>query len=124
VSWLSELFLSQWQKDTTKALQTIMTVLSNQLQEIKKMTELTDKFQAELEELVANVEENGSKIQSGIIAIQALTTKQAELIQQLKDAQAENNPAAIQLALESLEAQNDALVANTGALAAAIPANT
>ena len=88
------------------------------------MSALTDKFQAELQELVEKVAANGSVVQSAVVAIQELAAKQAELIQELKDAQALNDPEAIQAALENLEAQNDALAANTEALAAAIPAGT
>jgi predicted AAA+ superfamily ATPase len=122
--WFHDLFTSQWQKDVTATLLAIKSMQLTIRQEIRKMSELTERFNAELQELVEKVAANGNAVQSAIVAIQELAAKQAELIQELKDAQAINDPIAIQAALESLEAQNDALAANTEALAAAIPANT
>jgi predicted AAA+ superfamily ATPase len=99
-------------------------MLLNLKQEIKKMSQQTDAIKVEMDELVVNVAANTDAVAAGVAAIEALTTKQTELIQELKDAQELNDPVAIQAALEGLIAQNDALVANTQKLAAAIPANT
>jgi chromosome segregation ATPase len=114
----------EWREDVTDILLVLKSMLLNLKQEIKKMSQQTDAIKVEMDELVVNVAANTDAVAAGVAAIEALTTKQTELIQELKDAQELNDPVAIQAALEGLIAQNDALVANTQKLAAAIPANT
>jgi predicted AAA+ superfamily ATPase len=114
----------EWKEDVMDILLALKSMLLNVKQEIKKMSQQTDAIKVEMAELVANVAANTDAVAAGVAAIEALTTKQTALIQELKDAQEANDPVAIQEALDGLIAQNDALVANTQKLAAAIPANT
>lgn len=101
--------------------QTQLTILRG----IRKMSELSVQMTAEMAELVANVAANTDKVDSAVTAFEGLATKQAELIQQLTDALANvASTPEIQAAVDGLVAQNDALVANTSKLAAAIPAGT
>jgi hypothetical protein len=121
---MSDFLNSLFRRTVLGQLSTIYKMQVTILREIKKMSELSVQMTAEMAELVANVAANTDTVASAVTAIEGLATKQAELIQELKDAQEANDPTAIQAALDALTAQNDALVANTSKLAAAIPANT
>ncbi len=76
----------------------------------------------QVQELIQNVTAEGDAVRAATLAIQGLTSQQAVLTQQLQDAILNGDPAAIQAVADAISAQNDEIIAQTGALAAAIPA--
>lgn len=83
-----------------------------------------DDLKANVEALIADVAAQGTVIGSAVAALNGLTAQQAVLSQQLADAIAAGDPAAIQAAADAIAAQNQLVVDQTAALAAAIPAGT
>jgi peptidoglycan hydrolase CwlO-like protein len=79
-------------------------------------------LQAGIAALIADVTAEGDTVQAAVTAIKGLTDQQAVLSQELADAIAANDPAAIQAAADSIKAANDLIVSQTASLAAAIPA--
>ena len=106
---------SAWEKKTS-------TQLTDLLMEVKNLMGLIDDLKAKITTLITDVTAEGDAVKAAVIAINGLTATQAELIQQLKDAQALGDPVAIQEAIDALDAQNKAVEAQTAELAAAIPA--
>jgi predicted nucleic acid-binding Zn-ribbon protein len=88
------------------------------------MSKEIDLLKSNIATLVADVAAEKTVIDSAVAAISGLTSQQAVLSQQLADAIAANDPAAIQAAADAIAAQNQAVVDATAALAAAIPAST
>ena len=85
------------------------------------MSEQLTNLQAQIAALVSDVQAEGDAVTAATLAIKGLTDQQAVLTQQLQDAIAANDPAAIQAAADAISEQNNAIVAQTAALAAAIP---
>ena len=92
------------------------------IKEISKMSQALDALNTQISTLISNVTAEGDAIKAAAMAIKGLTDQQAVLTQQLQDAIAANDSVGIQAAVDSLKAQNDAIVAQTAELAAAIPA--
>ena len=90
--------------------------------EVKTMAQGIDALNEQVKILIADVTAEGDVVKAAAAAIKGLTDQQAILAQELKDAIAANDPAAIQAAADAISAQNDAIVAQTSALSAAIPA--
>jgi hypothetical protein len=80
-----------------------------------------EELKANMETLIAKVTAEGDVVAAAVIAIKGLTDQQALLSQQLADAIAAGDPAAIQAAADAIKTQNDLIVGQTAALAAAIP---
>ena len=80
-----------------------------------------DELKANVATLIADVTAEGNIVAAAVIAINGLTAQQAVLSQQLADAIAAGDPVAIQEAADAIKAQNDLIVSQTAALAAAIP---
>ena len=74
--------------------------------------------------LVGTVTNQTTVIDSAVAAFKGLTDQIALLSQQLADAIAAGNPAAIQEAADALAGLNQEVINQTAALAAAIPAGT
>ena len=91
-------------------------------QKVLKMSEQLTNLQTQIATLIADVRAEGDTVTAATAAIKGLTDQQALLTQQLQDAIAANDTAAIQAAADAISEQNDAIVAQTSALAAAIPA--
>jgi hypothetical protein len=89
---------------------------------ITKMSTQLDDLKATVSALIADVAAEGNTVQAAVIAIQGLTGQITILQQELADAIAAGDPAAIQAAADAIKAQNDLIVSQTAALAAAIPA--
>lgn len=81
-----------------------------------------DDLKANVATLIATVTAEGDVVQAAVLAINGLTGQIATLSQQLADAIALGDPVAIQAAADAIKAQNDLIVSQTAALAAAIPA--
>lgn len=92
------------------------------LKEVKNMSSQLDALNAQISILIVDVQAEGEAVTAATLAIKGLTDSQAELTLQLQDAIAANNPEEIQAAADAIAAQNEAIVAHTAALAAAIPA--
>ena len=80
-----------------------------------------EELKANMESLIASVTAEGDVVAAAVIAIKGLTDQQALLSQQLADAIAAGDPVAIQAAADAIKVQNDLIVGQTAALAAAIP---
>ena len=96
-----------------------LTFLTN---EVFKMTQALDALNEQISTLIANVTAEGDAVKAAAMAIKGLTDQQAILTQQLQDAIAANDSVGVQAAVDALKAQNDAIVAQTAELAAAVPA--
>jgi hypothetical protein len=90
--------------------------------EVKKMLQQIDALKLQVATLIADVKAEGDAVTAATLAIKSLTDTQAELTQKLQDAISANDPAAIQEAVDAIASQNEAIVSQTAALAAAIPA--
>jgi predicted transcriptional regulator len=88
----------------------------------QKIMASLDDLKNSITTLIADVASEGDTIQAAVLAIKGLTDQQAVLTQELADAIAANDPEAIKLAAEAISQQNDLIVSQTQALAAAIPA--
>ena len=86
------------------------------------MTQGIDAINAGIKTLITNVTAEGDAVKAAALAIKGLTDQQAVLTKELQDAIASNDPVAIQAAADAISAQNDAIVAQTAELSAAIPA--
>lgn len=100
----------------------LIGVSENTHAKVKKMAQELDALNAQVSTLIAAVAAEGDAVKAATLAIAGLTDQQALLTQQLQDAIAANDPVAIQAAADAIAAQNEAIVAQTTALAAAIPA--
>lgn len=96
--------------------------IKNLLQEITKMSLQMDTLNAQLTTLVSNVAAEGNAVIAATAAIKGLTDQQASLNQQLLDAIAAQDLPGIQAAADAMTGLNTSIVAQTDALAAAIPA--
>ena len=83
-----------------------------------------DELRANVDGLIADVTAQKTVIDSAVAAISGLTGAIAVLQQQLADAIASGDPVAIKAASDAIAAQNQLIIEQTAALAAAIPANT
>jgi len=92
--------------------------------EVNKMSIQLDALKQQMAKLVDEGARNTSVDQSAVLAIQGLADQQAILSQQLADAIAANDPAAIQEAADGIAAQVATMSASADALAAAIPVST
>lgn len=81
-----------------------------------------DDLKANVATLISDVAAEGTVIASAVAAIKGLTDQMAVLSQELADAIAANDPVAIQAAADAIAGQNQAIIDQTAALAAAIPA--
>lgn len=97
-------------------------LILDSITEITKMTIEIEALQAKVTELIANVTAEGNAVAAATLAIQGMTDQMAVLTQALNDAIAAQDPVAIQAAADAIGAQNEAIIAQTAALAAAIPA--
>ena len=111
-------------REINDKLDIILAYIKNIQKKENTMSTLIDDLTAKTAALVADVKANGDVVQSAVLAIKGLTDQQAILSKQLADAIASNDPTAIQAAADAIAAQNDLIVSQTQALAAAIPANT
>lgn len=100
----------------------LIDVAEKTFTKVKKMAQEIDALNAQVSTLIAAVAAEGDAVKAATLAIAGLTDQQALLTQQLQDAIAANDPVAIQAAADAIAAQNEAIVAQTAALAAAIPA--
>jgi outer membrane murein-binding lipoprotein Lpp len=91
--------------------------------EVSKMSLQIDALKNQVTNLVADVKAEGDAVKAAALAIKGLTDQQAVLTQQLQDAIAANDPAEIQAAADAIRTQNEAIIAQTADLAAAIPAS-
>jgi hypothetical protein len=89
--------------------------------EVLKMSQELSNLQDQVAALIADVKAEGDVVASAVVAIKGLTDAQALLTQQLQDAINANDPVAVQAAADAISAQNQAIVDQTSALAAAIP---
>jgi hypothetical protein len=92
-------------------------------EEVIEMAELDD-LKANVASLIADVGAEKTVIDSAIAAIKGLTDQIGVLSQQLQDAITAGDPVAIKAASDAIAAQNQAIIDQTAALAAAIPAGT
>ena len=106
------------------AIQEMQSTLTSMVKGVRKMTQQSVALQENLDELIASVAAEGNAVNAATAAIKGLTDQLALLTQELQDAIASADPAAIQAAADAIQAQNDLIVSQTAALAAAIPANT
>lgn len=97
--------------------------------DLKKLIEKGEEIMASLAELqdavaalIVDVTAEGDTIKAAVLAITGLTSQVATLTQELQDAIALGDPVAIQAAADAIKVQNDLIVSQTAALAAAIPA--
>lgn len=108
----------------TELLNTILGRLDDIERKEETMGKELNALKTNIEALVSDVAAEKTVIDSAVAAIKGLTDQQAVLSQQLADAIAAGDPAAIQAAADAIAAQNQAVVDATAALAAAIPAGT
>ena len=94
-----------------------------QRKEEQEMAELDD-LKANVANLITNVQANGTVIGSAVAAIKGLNDQQKVLSDELAAAIADEDPAAIKAASDSIAAQTQLVADQTNALAAAIPAGT
>jgi len=106
------------------SIQEMQSTLTSMVKGVRKMTQQSVALQENLDELIASVAAEGNAVNAATAAIKGLTDQLALLTQELQDAIASADPAAIQAAADAIQAQNDLIVSQTAALAAAIPANT
>jgi uncharacterized protein involved in exopolysaccharide biosynthesis len=92
------------------------------------MTSITDMkaaLQAKLDEIAASVAEETTVIQSVEVLLDGVVAQNAAMAQQIKDLIAQGGDAStLQPLVDSLEAQNTAIQANKGKLAAAVIRDT
>jgi regulator of replication initiation timing len=112
-----------WWKKKTPDITDVFNAVQQLTTEVMKMATQIAALQDKINTLVANVAAEGNEVAAATLAIKGLTDQQTILNQELKDAIAANDPAAIQAAADALDAQNQLIVQQTAALAAAIPAN-
>jgi len=106
------------------SVQEMQSTLTSMVKGVRKMTQQSVALQENLDELIASVAAEGNAVNAATAAIKGLTDQLALLAQELQDAIASADPVAIQAAADAIQVQNDLIVSQTAALAAAIPANT
>ena len=91
--------------------------------EMTSMGQIND-LKANVADLIANVAKEDDMITSAIKAFQGTTAAIADLQAKLDEAIAAGDPVEIQAASDAIKAQNQLIIDNTAALAAAIPSGT
>jgi len=113
-------YMSPYAEKLDKILEAIKTL---QGKEENVMAEL-DNLKANVANLIAQVQANGTVIGSAVAAFQGLTAQMKVLTDELAAAIAAGDPVQIQAAADAIAAQNQLVADQTNALAAAIPQNT
>jgi hypothetical protein len=105
-----------------KSIEDLNVLLDKLILEVHTMANELKTLQANVAALIATVKAEGDVVRAATLAIQGLTDQQTILSQQLQEAIDNSDPAAIQEVADAILAQNQTLIDQTAALAAAIPA--
>jgi len=101
---------------------TVKSSLTKLSMEVLKMAKEIEALKAQVTALVSAVRAEGDAVLAATIAIKGLTDQQVILTAKLQEAIDASDPVAIQEATNAIAAQNAEIIAQTEALAAAIPA--